>query len=133
MGKRLATTMAATALVSFSILGTTTALSNEIMTPLLKQAIQDGMEVNILRLEAEPGFETERHLHPGHVFVYVLEGTVELVVDDEETVQLSAGEAGYEQPNKPMIGRNASATEGVSAIIFQVGEAGKPLQVPQPK
>jgi len=32
-----------------------------------------------------------------------------------------------------MVGRNASSTDGVSAIIFQIGEAGKPLQVDQPK
>ena len=133
MRNRLATSMAVMALISTSVLGSTAALGDEIVTPLLKQAIQDGMEVNILRIEAEPGFETERHLHPGHVFIYVLEGTVELVVDGEDTVRLSAGEAGYEQPNKPMVGRNASSTERVSAIVFQIGEAGKPLQVDQPK
>jgi quercetin dioxygenase-like cupin family protein len=125
--------IAAMTLASCSILGTSAALGDEVVTPLLKQAIQDGMEVNILRLEAEPGFATERHLHPGHVFVYVLEGEVELLVDGEDPVRLSAGEAGYEEPDKPMVGRNASSTEGVSAIIFQVGEAGKPLQVAQPK
>ena len=133
MRNRLATSMAVMALISTSVLGSTTALGDEMVTPLLKQAIQDGMEVNILRIEAEAGFETESHLHPGHVFIYVLEGTVELVVDGEDTVRLSAGEAGYEQPNKPMVGRNASSTDGVSAIIFQIGEAGKPLQVDQPK
>jgi quercetin dioxygenase-like cupin family protein len=133
MRNRLATSMAVVALISTSVLGSTSALGDEIVMPLLKQAIQDGMEVNILRLEAEPGFETERHFHPGHVFVYVLDGTVELVVDGEDTVRLSAGEVGYEQPNKPMVGRNASSTERVSAIVFQIGEAGKPLQVDQPK
>ena len=133
MRNRFTTTMATMMVFSCSILGTSAALGDEIMTPLLKQTIQDGMEVNILRLEAGPGFETERHLHPGHVFVYVLDGAVELLVDGEDAIKLSAGEAGYEQPNKPMVGRNASSTEGVSAIIFQVGEAGKPLQVAQPE
>jgi len=133
MRNRLIGTVAAMMLAPCSILGTSAALGDEAVTPLLKQAIEDGLEVNILRLEAEPGFETERHLHPGHVFVYVLEGTVELLVEGEDPVRLSAGDAGYEQPNKTMVGRNASSTEGASAIIFQVGEAGKPLQVAQPQ
>jgi quercetin dioxygenase-like cupin family protein len=129
----LTKTVAATALLGCSILSAPAAFADETVTPLLKQAIDGGMEVNVLRLEAEPGFETERHIHPGHVFVYVLEGSVELLVEGEDAVKLSAGEAAYEQPDKPMIGRNPSSSEGVSAIIFQVGEAGKPLQVAQPK
>lgn len=133
MRKRMIGTLAAMTLTSASVLGSTAAFADEEVTPLLKQEIQDGMEVNILRLKAEPGFETERHLHPGHVFVYVLEGAIDLLVDGKDPVRVSAGEVAYEEPNQPMVGRNASSTEAVSAIIFQVGEAGKPLQVAQPK
>jgi quercetin dioxygenase-like cupin family protein len=120
-------------LISTSILGSAAATADEKVTPLLKQALSDNMEANVLDIAIGPGHETERHLHPGHVFVYVLEGAVELVVDGEEPVRISAGEVAYEEPNKPMVGRNASSTEGAHIIVFQVGEAGQPLEVPQPK
>jgi len=125
--------MAAMTLISASALGSAVALADEETIPLLKQALPDNMEANIVRLEVGPGFETERHLHPGHVFVYVLEGAIDLIVDGKEPVHVSAGEVAYEEPNQPMVGRNASSTDGARLIIFQVGEAGKPLQVDQPK
>lgn len=128
------TTMAAAiTLISASLLGSPAAFADEETTPLLKQALPDDMEAHILLIEVGPGFETERHIHPGHVFIYVEEGAVELVVDGEEPVRVSAGEAVYEQPDKPMIGRNASSTEGARLVVFQVGEAGEPIQVPQPE
>ena len=133
MRNRLIGTMAAMTLISASALGSAAALADEETIPLLKQALPDNMEANIVRLEVGPGFETERHLHPGHVFVYVLEGAIDLIVDGKEPVHVSAGEVAYEEPNQPMVGRNASSTEGARLIIFQVGEAGKPLQVDQPK
>ena len=128
--------LAATAVMTFiavSVLGFTAAFADEEATPVLKQALPDNMEANIVLIKAGPGFETERHIHPGHVFVYVLEGTVELDFDGEDPVRVSAGEAVYEQPNKPMVGRNVSSTEDVRLVVFQVGEAGKPLQIDQPK
>jgi len=132
MRSRLTSMATAMALISSSVFFTNVALGDERMTMLLKQPIDAGMEANMVRIEADPGYQTERHLHPGHVFIYVLEGTLELDVDGEDPIRLSAGEAGYETPNKPMIGRNASSTEGLKAIVFQIGEAGKPMQVAQP-
>jgi quercetin dioxygenase-like cupin family protein len=62
-----------------------------------------------------------------------LEGAIEIDVDGEDPLVVSAGEAIYETPNKPMVGRNASSTEGARFVVFQVGEAGKPLMVAQPE
>jgi len=131
MRKFLTTALAATVFSSIAA----TALGDEAApTPLLTTALEgtDGLEVNILAIEAGPGFQTERHLHPGHVFVYVVEGSVEIDVDGQEPVTISAGEAVYEMPNQPMIGRNASATEGARIVVFQVGKTGDPLEVPMP-
>jgi quercetin dioxygenase-like cupin family protein len=133
MRNRLAAAIAVLTLIAASVLGSMAAFADEEATPLLKQALPDNMEANIVLIKAGPGFETERHIHPGHVFIYVLEGAVELDVDGEETVRVSAGQAVYEQPNKPMVGRNVSSTEDARLIVFQVGEAGKPLEVAQPK
>lgn len=125
-------TMAILALVCGSNLASTAALGDETVTPLIKQAIGNGMEANILLVEVDPGFQTDRHLHPGDVFMYVLDGTVEIVLDGREPVRASAGEVVHEEKDTPMIGRNTSSTEGARLIIFQVGEAGKPLEVAQP-
>ena len=133
MYNRLGALMAVLTLIAVSVVGGTAAFADEEVTPLLKQALSDNMEANIVLIKADPGFETERHIHPGHVFIYVLEGAVELDVDGEDPVRVSAGEVVYEQPNKPMVGRNVSSTEDARFIVFQVGEAGKPMQIDQPK
>ena len=127
--------IAASALVSAIALVSTTALGDEKITPVLKTNLQgmDGMEANILLVEVDPGFQTERHLHPGHVFIYVMEGTVEIDLDGEEPVRVSAGEAVYELPNKPMVGRNASSAEGARFVLFQIGPTGEPLEIAQPQ
>ncbi|HEX2255783.1 MAG TPA: cupin domain-containing protein [Afifellaceae bacterium] len=104
-------------------------------TGVLKTELQgeEGREANIVRFEVPAGWETERHIHPGHVFVYVTEGAIEIDVEGQEPQTVSAGEAIYELPDKPMVGRTASADEGASFIVFQVGPVGEPLMVAQPK
>lgn len=135
MRNLLITAIAASALVSAAALVSTTALGGEKVTPVLKTDLHgmDGMEANVVLFEVDPGFQTERHIHTGHVFIYVLEGTVEIDLDGQDTIRASAGEAVYELPDMPMIGRNASSTEGARFVVFQIGPTGKPLMVPQPQ
>ncbi len=125
------------ALAAFGISGIAIAQQHpgETVTPLLKQVLSgtNGLEANILHIEVGPGFQTERHIHPGHIFLYVLEGAIEITLDGEEPIRVSAGQTLYETPNKPMIGRNASATEGARFVVFHVGESGVPLTVAQPQ
>ncbi len=45
-------------------------------------------------------------------------------------MQLAAGEAAYEIPAIPMVGRNLSTTEGARLLIFALGDAGAPIEVP---
>ena len=92
---------------------------------------ETGREANIVVFEVEPGWETERHIHPGHVFVYVTDGTIEVDVEGQEQKTYSAGEAFYELPEKPMVARTAAAAQdGARFIVFQVGPTGKPIMVP---
>ncbi len=135
MRNLLITAIAASALVSAAALVSTTALGGEKVTPVLKSDLQglDGMEANIVLFEVDPGFQTERHIHPGHVFIYVMEGTIEIDLDGQDTIRASAGEAIYELPDKPMVGRNGSSTEGARFVLFQIGPTGTPLMVPQPQ
>ena len=94
---------------------------------------ETGREANIVLFEVEPGWETERHIHPGHVFVYVTDGSLEVDVEGEEQRTVSAGEAFYELPDKPMVARTAGSQEGARFIVFQVGPTGEPIMVPHPE
>lgn len=132
MQKHLRNMLASTIVVSVSAVAMTMAHADETTTPLLKQEFKgmENMEANIVLIEADPGWETQRHIHPGHVFLYVLEGEIELSVEGKDPVKISAGQTVYETPDKPMVGRNASSTEKARLIVFQVGEAGKELTMP---
>lgn len=89
---------------------------------------QEGMEANIVRFDVGEDWVTDRHIHPGHVFVYVTEGSLEVDVEGEEPISVSAGEAFYELPDRPMIARTLSS-DGASFIVFQVGPEGEPIMV----
>ena len=102
-------------------------------TPVLNTAIE-GMpntEANIVLFDVDPGWKTDHHIHPGQLFVYIMEGGLRLEVDGQEPAEYVAGEGFYELPNIGMVGGNLSATERAKFIVFQFGEAGKPLMVAQ--
>jgi len=103
-------------------------------TPVLKTELAgaEGTEANIVLFDVEAGWETERHIHPGHVFVYVTEGSIQVDVEGSEPRTVAAGDAFYELPDKPMVARTASADEGAKFIVFQVGPAGEALMVAHP-
>lgn len=111
------------------------AFGDEEITPLMKQELKsgEGLEGNVLRVDIDPGHQTERHTHPGDVFVYVLEGAIEIDAEGMDPVKASAGEMLYEPPDVPMIGRNLSSSEGARILIFQVGEIGEELTVAAPE
>jgi quercetin dioxygenase-like cupin family protein len=115
--------------------GGSLALADEKITPLLKQSLEglEGKEANIALIEVSPGHETERHTHPGHVFLYVLEGEVELDLEGHDPMRVKAGEAAYELPNVPMVGRNVSSQDGARLLLFQVGDENQELTVPAPE
>ncbi|WP_265519391.1 cupin domain-containing protein [Nitratireductor luteus] len=104
-------------------------------TPVLKTELSgvEGTEANIVLFDVAAGWETQRHIHPGHVFVYVTEGSIQVDVDGEEPRTFAAGEAFYELPDKPMVARTTSADEGARFIVFQVGPTGEPIMVPHPQ
>ncbi|HUE45126.1 MAG TPA: cupin domain-containing protein [Aestuariivirgaceae bacterium] len=104
-------------------------------TQILKTELQgeEGREANIVEFDVGPNWETERHIHPGHVFVYITEGSIEVDVEGKEPQTYSAGEAFYELPDLPMVARTASTDEGAKFIVFQVGPSGEPIMVAQPE
>jgi quercetin dioxygenase-like cupin family protein len=67
-------------------------------------------------------------MHPGPVFVYVLEG--ELTVEtDGGTLTFKAGELYPEPLRGSMLIRNLSASDDLELLVFQIGDEGKPMMV----
>lgn len=103
-------------------------------TSILKSTLegQEEMEANIVRFDVGEDWVTDRHIHPGHVFVYVTEGSIEVDVEGEDPRLISAGEAFYEPPDRPMVARTMSS-DGASFVVFQMGPKGEPIMVSQPE
>ncbi len=115
--------------------GPASAGGDQKVTKVLKATLQDmpGKEANIVLFEVGAGWTVKRHFHPGHVFVYVIEGALEINVEGSEPARVEAGGAFHEIPDRPMTAKNVSASEGARFVVFQVGEQGKPLMVAQPQ
>jgi quercetin dioxygenase-like cupin family protein len=131
MTQRLVVTCAA--LVSMAGFAYSPALAENVVMPALKTMLE-GMpdtEANVVMFDVDPGWKTDHHIHPGQLFVYVLEGGLRLEVDGKEPEEYRAGEAFYEVPNLGMVGANISTAERAKFIVFQFGEPGKPIMVPQ--
>jgi quercetin dioxygenase-like cupin family protein len=116
-------------LVGFSTL--TMAVDGPPMTVALPELPAD-QEMLVLEINLEPGGEgSPPHRHNAYVFVYVLEGTVNMQVAGQEMETLSAGEMFYENPdNVHTVSRNASDTEAATILVHMVRRAGTPASVP---
>ncbi len=94
-----------------------------------KLAGVEGKEVIIKRFDIPPGFVGAKHYHPGTVFVYVLEGEFTIETEGKGRQTFKAGEL-YEEPIRHvMLGRNLSTTDNLKLLVFQVGDAGKPMMI----
>ena len=88
-----------------------------------------GKEANVIRFEVGPGWTIGNHSHPGHIFVYMLAGSLTIEVDGEPTRVIGPGDLLYELPDQTMRGSNVSSTHGATFLVFQVGDIGEPLTV----
>ncbi|MBS9403518.1 cupin domain-containing protein [Halomonas sp. TRM85114] len=126
--KRIATGVGSILIAALTFMSSSTADDSVILSTELEG--MEGMEAKIMLFEVDSDWVTERHTHPGQLFVYVLEGSVEVAVEGDEPKLVSAGEAFYERPDTPMVGRTASS-EGAKFIVFNVGRTGEPITVSQ--
>ena len=103
----------------------------EKVTPLLTTILagMGGREVNIVHVSVPPGFVTPKHFRPGYVFLYVLKGAVTIKMEGDPSIKLGPGDVFQETPGRPMVAKNLSSTHGVKAVVFQIGDTGKPLMV----
>ncbi len=122
------------AAIAFSFIGAQGAAAHEIkpaFTKLLNKPL-DGIartEANVVLFAVGPGWTIGKHSHPGHIFVYMLEGSVQIDVEGEPTHVLSPGDLLYEVPGPNMVANNVSSTKGARFLVFQVGDIGEPLTV----
>ena len=103
------------------------------VTPLMQQALPDfpGKEGLLLLVEFAPGHVDPPHRHDAHVFVYVLEGSVEMGIAGGKPVVLKKGQTFYENPQDVHpTGRNLSKTKPAKLLVFFVKNQNTPPVLP---
>lgn len=89
-----------------------------------------GKQAALVAVEYAPGASDQKHYHSGHLFSYIVEGSVIWEVDGEPPITLNAGDAFYDRPKQVHNHRNASATAPAKFVAFFVEEKGQPRSVP---
>ncbi len=122
------------AVVAFSFVGTQGAAAQETkpaVQSLLKMPLAGiaGKEANVVLFDVGPGWKIDNHFHPGHVFVYMMQGSIKIEVEGEPAQVIGPGDVLHELPDRNMVANNISSTKGAKFLVFQVGDIGKPLTV----
>ncbi len=122
------------AVAAFSFVGAQGAAAHEIkpaVKSLLKTPLSGvaGKEANVVIFAVGPGWKIYNHFHPGHVFVYMLQGSLKIEVEGKPARVIGPGNLLHEIPNRNMVANNISSTKGARFLVFQVGDIGKPLTV----
>jgi quercetin dioxygenase-like cupin family protein len=96
--------------------------------PLPEHPGKDGV---LVAVEFAPGHVDAPHRHPGHAFVYVLEGSVEMQMEGGMLQTLKTGDSFYEKrgDNHP-VGRNVSGTRPAKLLVFFIADRDVPLVLP---
>ena len=82
-----------------------------------------------------PGAATPKHYHPGHEFVYVLEGSGILEEEGKPPLTLKPGVFFYlrsssEKAEYVHAAKNTSTTDPLKILVVLITEKGQPLAVP---
>ncbi len=127
MNRKSLALFAAVAAFSFvGAQGVAAHVKSLLKTPLTGIA---GKEANVVLFDVGPGWKLDNHFHPGHIFVYMLQGSIKIEVEGEPAHVISPGDVLYEIPGRNMVANNISSTKGARFLVFQVGDIGKPLTV----
>src|SRR4051812_30155645 len=102
--------------------------TGERVTDVLNLPSRDGLVVNAVRVDYEPGGFSPVHRHPAGAYVYVIDGSVMFGVDHHAPAVLKAGDSFYEPPGAlHTVSRNASQELPASLLVFFVlGEGESP-------
>ena len=96
---------------------------------VLTQTLDDieGREVRMEVVTFAPGAEAPPHRHPGHVFVYVLEGEIISQLDDGAAETFKAGDSFYEPTNGlHAVTKNPSESETAKILVTMIMREGDP-------
>ncbi len=129
------TVAAVVALGSFAIQPTVSAEKEYKPKAKATELIQEplpgvaGKKVIIKHFALPPGHVGGKHFHPGPVYLYVLEGALNIETEGEGTRTISAGRLYKEPLGRTMRARNLSTNDWVKIVVFQVGDEGKPMMI----
>ena len=89
--------------------------------------LREGVEVIVSYLEIPKNTTLPTHFHPGEEFVYMLEGSGELVLNKESKITVKAGDA----VKVPLKNVHSFSTfdEAARAVVFRVHEKGQPDRI----
>jgi quercetin dioxygenase-like cupin family protein len=91
----------------------------------------EGLEVTLVEVDYGVDGSSIPHKHPGAVFGYVLQGSIQIQVEGEPLVTYSAGDVFYEPAGrKHIVGRNAKPDQVAKLLAFHIGKKGDPLTIP---
>jgi quercetin dioxygenase-like cupin family protein len=100
--------------------------TGERVTPVLDFPSRDGLAVQAVRVDYEPGGFSGVHRHPAGAYVYVIDGSVMFGIGGSAPVLLKAGDSFYEPPGAlHSVSRNASEEVPASFIAFFVLDDGE--------
>lgn len=101
-------------------------------TPLFKTDLAGmaGKEGLLIHVELAPGAAAGKHHHPGHEFIYVLEGSGSWEEEGKPPLILKAGDTRYLAPKQVHDVKNNSRTAALKLLDFVIHEKGQPVAVP---
>lgn len=106
-------------------------------TPILTKDLEGlpGKEGTMFIAQYTPGARSGKHYHPGHEFIYVIEGHGVMEEAGKPPVEMKPGVGLYflSDPHKPTYvheARNLSNTEGMKLLVVLVTDKGQPLAYP---
>jgi quercetin dioxygenase-like cupin family protein len=101
-------------------------------TELLRKQLagMEGHEGIVFIGEIAPGAFTGKHYHPGHEFLYVLEGSGTWEVDGQPPLSMKAGDSFYQPPDQAHNVKNDSEQAPLKNVVFLIAPKGQSLGVP---
>ena len=124
--------VAVTVGVTLTMAATTEPLEAKV-TELFSKDLPEcpGKEGLMITVEYPPGSVDPIHRHPGHGFIYVLEGSIVMQVRGGKEVTLTPGQTFYEGPDDVhVVDRNASGTQPAKFLVLLIKDKGAPAVVP---
>lgn len=114
-------------------LASTSTAAEDVPLSITKElpSLLENQEMRIVEVTLAPGEASPPHRHNAHVYVYMLEGEVEMQVRGGDLVKLQPGDTFYESPEDiHQVGRNLSSTAPAKFLVHMLKQVGVPAYKP---